>query len=209
MADGTPFARGYTWTKSVLQLRGLVSKAPKRSAHRGKRAHQAPARPAPEGETARSAPHSAGAGRLDLVVTLDDAASAMLVCCLVEEEGTASSFIGLKQTIAAHGLFSPLHRPRQPLLLHPQGRRASRQDPPDPGGCGTGAARHRAHPELLPGGPGAHGAAVRHAPEPPAPLLRQEGLASIEAANHWLATIYVAQHDAASAGSRLPRKGQR
>ena len=26
MADGTPFSRGYTWTKSVLQLRGLVSK---------------------------------------------------------------------------------------------------------------------------------------------------------------------------------------
>src|SRR5215213_3813690 len=37
MADGTPFSRGYTWTKSVLQLRGLVSKAPKRSAHRKKR----------------------------------------------------------------------------------------------------------------------------------------------------------------------------
>src|SRR3954469_4757569 len=34
MADGTPFSRGYTWTKSVLQVRGLVSKAPKRSAHR-------------------------------------------------------------------------------------------------------------------------------------------------------------------------------
>src|SRR5215211_1660480 len=27
MADGGPFLRGYTWTKSVLQLRGLVSKA--------------------------------------------------------------------------------------------------------------------------------------------------------------------------------------
>src|SRR5436305_9757795 len=37
MADGTPFSRGYTWTKSVLQLRGLVSKPPKRSAHRKKR----------------------------------------------------------------------------------------------------------------------------------------------------------------------------
>src|SRR3954449_3044666 len=40
MADGTPFSRGYTWTKSVLQLRGLVSKAPKRSAHRKKRARR-------------------------------------------------------------------------------------------------------------------------------------------------------------------------
>src|SRR4051812_17217846 len=40
MADGTPFSRGYTWTKSVLQVRGLVSKAPKRSAHRKKRARR-------------------------------------------------------------------------------------------------------------------------------------------------------------------------
>ena len=40
MADGKPFVRGYTWTKSVLQLRGLVSKAPKRSAHRKKRARR-------------------------------------------------------------------------------------------------------------------------------------------------------------------------
>src|SRR3954464_6242119 len=38
MADGTPFSRGYTWTKGVLQPRGLVAKAPKRSAHRTKRA---------------------------------------------------------------------------------------------------------------------------------------------------------------------------
>jgi hypothetical protein len=26
--------------------------------------------------------------------------------------------------------------------------------------------------------------------------LRQEGLASIEAANHWLATVYIPQHNA-------------
>src|SRR4051795_8468540 len=40
MADGTPFSRGYTWTKSVLQVRGLVRKAPRRSAHRKKRARR-------------------------------------------------------------------------------------------------------------------------------------------------------------------------
>ncbi|MFL5131300.1 MAG: helix-turn-helix domain-containing protein, partial [Microvirga sp.] len=37
MADGQPFGRSYTWTKSVLQQRGLVTKAPKRSAHRKRR----------------------------------------------------------------------------------------------------------------------------------------------------------------------------
>src|SRR5215212_8312635 len=40
MADGQPFSRSYTWTKSVLQQRGLVTKAPKRSAHRKKRARR-------------------------------------------------------------------------------------------------------------------------------------------------------------------------
>ncbi len=36
MADGASFKRSYTWTKSVLQSRGLVTKAPKRSVHRKK-----------------------------------------------------------------------------------------------------------------------------------------------------------------------------
>ena len=92
MADGTPFSRGYTWTKSVLQLRGLVSKAPKRSAHRKKRAR----RPLPglllfqDGSKHAWLPQGP---ELDLVVTLDDATSAMLSAVLVEEEGTASSLM--------------------------------------------------------------------------------------------------------------------
>src|SRR3954464_10707186 len=71
MADGTPFVRGYTWTKSVLQLRGLVSKAPRRSAHRKKRAR----RPLPgmllfqDGSKHAWLPQGP---ELDLVVTMDD-----------------------------------------------------------------------------------------------------------------------------------------
>src|SRR3982750_3395270 len=41
-ADGKPFGRSYTWTKSVLQSRGLVTKAPRRSAHRKRRARRPP-----------------------------------------------------------------------------------------------------------------------------------------------------------------------
>src|SRR4051795_8320905 len=111
MADGKPFVRGYTWTKSVLQRRGLVSKAPRRSAHRKKRAR----RPLPgmllfqDGSKHAWLPKGP---ELDLVVTMDDATSAMLSAVLVEEEGTASSFIGLKQTIAGQGLFSALYTDR-------------------------------------------------------------------------------------------------
>src|SRR3954451_19266544 len=92
MADGRLFVRGYTWTKSVLQQRGLVKKAAKRSAHRKKRAR----RPLPglllfqDGSKHAWLPQGP---ELDLIVTMDDATSAILSAVLVEEEGTASSFI--------------------------------------------------------------------------------------------------------------------
>src|SRR4029453_10287987 len=91
MADGKLFVRSYTWTKSVLQLRGLVSKAPKRSAPRKKRAR----RPLPgmllfqDGSKHAWLPQGP---ELDLVVTMDDATSAILSAFLVEEEGTISIF---------------------------------------------------------------------------------------------------------------------
>src|SRR3954452_6863172 len=72
MADGKPFVRSYPWTKSVLQRRGLITRAPKRAAHRKKRAR----RPLPgmllfqDGSKHAWLPQGP---ELDLVVTLDDA----------------------------------------------------------------------------------------------------------------------------------------
>ena len=37
MASGTPFRRSYTWTRNVLQFRGLTTKAPRRGVHRRRR----------------------------------------------------------------------------------------------------------------------------------------------------------------------------
>jgi hypothetical protein len=196
MADGTPFSRGYTWTKSVLQQRGLVTKAPKRSAHRKKRAR----RPLPGMLVFQDGSQHAWLPQgppLDLVVTLDDATSAILSAVLVEEEGTASSFIGLKQTIAAHGLFSALYTDRgshyfyTPKAGEPvdkthltQVGRALKQLGIEhiPSYCPEGRGRM----ERL------FGTLQSRLP----PLLRQEGLASIEAANRWLATVYIPQHNA-------------
>src|SRR3954471_10864844 len=196
MADGTPFSRGYTWTKSVLQLRGLVSKAPKRSDHRKKRAR----RPLPgmlvfqDGSKHAWLPQGP---ELDLVVTMDDATSAILSAFLVEEEGTASSFVGLKEVIAAHGLFSAFYTDRgshyfyTPKTGEPvdkthltQVGRALKQLGIEhiPSDCPEGRGRM----ERL------FGTLQSRLP----PLLRQEGLASIEAANHWLATVYIPQHNA-------------
>jgi transposase InsO family protein len=195
MADGTPFSRGYTWTKSVLQLRGLVSKAPKRSAHRKKRAR----RPLPgmllfqDGSKHAWLPQGP---ELDLVVTLDDATSAMLSAVLVEEEGTASSFIGLKQTIAAHGLFSALYTDRGSHYFH-----TPKAGEPVDKTCLTQVGRALKQlgiehiPSSCPEGRGRMERLFGTLQSRLPPLMRQEGLASIEAANRWLATVYIPHHN--------------
>jgi len=105
------FSLGYTWTKMVLQSRGLVAIAPRRSAHRKKR----PRRPLPGMMLFQDgSPHEwlVGQAPLDLIVTLDDATSAIYSIFLVEEEGTASSFRGLDEVISRHGLFCSFYTDR-------------------------------------------------------------------------------------------------
>ena len=103
---------GYTVTRLALQSAGLVIPAPRRGKHRKKR----PRRPLPgmllfqDGSTHRWI--GALGHDLDLVVTLDDAAGCIYSAILVEQEGTMSSFLGLRETIAAHGLFGSLYTDR-------------------------------------------------------------------------------------------------
>ena len=111
------FRWGYTWTKAYLQNRGLLAKAPRRGAHRRKR----PRRPLIGMMLHQDASrHSwlGGLGPLDLVVTLDDATSAIYSAILVEEEGTMSSFAGLRETVAVHGLPCALYTDRGSHYFH-------------------------------------------------------------------------------------------
>jgi transposase len=111
MADGQPFRRSYSLVKSVLQLRGLTTKAPRRGVHRRKRER----RPLPGMMLFQDGSKHAWLGQgpdLDLIVTMDDATSAITSIFLCEEEGTASSFRGLSETIRAHGLFSSFYTDR-------------------------------------------------------------------------------------------------
>jgi hypothetical protein len=60
-----------------------------------------------------------GQPALDLIVTLDDATSEILSLFLVAEKGTASTFRGLREVVAEHGLFCadpgrPSFRPEPP-----------------------------------------------------------------------------------------------
>ena len=93
--------RRYTWVKKRRQEADLVSKAAKRGPHRKRRErsalpgmmiHQ-------DGSTHEWVPGK----KWDLIVTLDDATSEHYSMFFAEEEGTASSFRGVRDVIASHG----------------------------------------------------------------------------------------------------------
>lgn len=108
--------RSYTWVKSRLQEVGLIERAPARGKHRKRREraawpgmmlHQ-------DGST-----HEWVAGcRWDLIVTMDDATNEHYSMVFVEQEGSASSFQGLRQVIEARGLFSSLYTDRGSHYWH-------------------------------------------------------------------------------------------
>ena len=111
------FAWGYTWTKTFLQSRGLLPKAPRKGAHRRKRER----RPLPGMMLHQDGSRHVwleGQPALDLIVTLDDATGAIYSAFLVEEEGTASTFRALKETFGAHGLPMSLYRDRGSHYFH-------------------------------------------------------------------------------------------
>jgi len=102
--------RSYTWTKTRLHTAGAVKRAPRRGAHRKKR----PRKPLPgmmlhqDGSTHEWVPGC----QWDLIVTMDDATSALYSAVFVEEEGTMSSLQGLQEVIESQGLFSSLYTDR-------------------------------------------------------------------------------------------------
>lgn len=102
--------RGYTWIKYCLQDSGLVKKAKKRGEHRRKRPRQ-PMKGMmlhQDGST-----HQWIEGIYwDLIVTLDDADNEIYSAFFVEQEGTASSFQGVRDVIVEHGLFCSLYTDR-------------------------------------------------------------------------------------------------
>jgi helix-turn-helix protein len=110
---------GYTVTRLALQGAGLVAPQKRRGGTHRKRRER---RPLPgmllfqDGSTHRWI--GALDRDLDLVVTLDDATSAIYSAILVEEEGTMSSFLGLAETIAEHGLFRSLYTDRGSHYFH-------------------------------------------------------------------------------------------
>ena len=102
--------RSYSWVKKCLQEAKLISKAEKRGAHR-KRRPRAPMRGMMIHQDGSQHEWIVGQ-EWDLIVTMDDATSEHYSMFFVEEEGTASSFRGVREVIARHGLFSSFYSDR-------------------------------------------------------------------------------------------------
>ncbi len=112
------FGLGYTWTKTTLQGAGLVARARRRGAHRKKRPRR-PLRGMMLHQDGSSHEWIEGLGRsLDLIVTLDDATSEIYSAFLVEEEGTMSTFQGLCEVIGTRGLPCTLYSDRGSHYFH-------------------------------------------------------------------------------------------
>ena len=109
-------SRSYTWVKNTLQQKGLVPKAALKGTHRKKRTRAPYAGMLLHQDGSR---HQWIAGKYwDLIVTLDDASSEHYSMFFVEEEGTQSSFRGVKEVIEQHGLFASLYTDRGSHYWH-------------------------------------------------------------------------------------------
>jgi hypothetical protein len=106
------YTLGYTVTKLHLHRAGLVRAATKRSAHRKKRPRRPMVGMMLHQDASTHAWLPSGAGKHDLVVTMEDATSAIYSAFLVDQEGTASSFRGVREVVAKHGLFCSLYTDR-------------------------------------------------------------------------------------------------
>lgn len=183
-------ARCYTWVKSRLQEAGLIKRAKKRGAHRKRRErspllgmmiHQ-------DGSTHEWVAHQ----KWDLIVTMDDATNEHYSMFFVAEEGTASSFRGVKEVIEKRGLFSSFYSDRGSHYWHtPEaGGKVDKHNPTQ-----FGQAMKRLGIEMIAAySPQARGRSERMFRTHQARLPKELALANITdmaAANQYLKEVYL------------------
>ena len=189
------FAWSYTWTKTTLQRAGLVSKAPRRGAHRRRRPRKPCVGMMLHQDGSR---HEwlAGQAACDLIVTMDDATSEIYSAFLVEEEGTASTFRALKQVFTDKGMPSSLYTDRGSHYFHT----------PEAGGkvakdqhTQVGRALHQLGIEHIAAySPEARGRSERAFGTLQDRLVKElalAGIATVEAADRFIADTYLPDHN--------------
>jgi len=191
------FPFSYSWAKTFLHRRQLVPIAPRKGAHRKKR----PRRPLigmllhQDGSRHRWIPGQDCDH--DLIVTMDDATSFLYAARLVEEEGTMSSFAGLRDVIATHGLFCSLYTDRGSHYFETPVA-GGKVDKTMPTQVGRALAQLRI--EHIPAySPEARGRSERMFGTLQGRLpqeLKLAGIATLEAANRFIAEVYLPAHNA-------------
>jgi transposase len=190
------YTLGYTVTKLHLHRSGEVRAARKRSAHRKKRPRRPMVGMMLHQDASTHAWLPGGAARHDLVVTMEDATSAIYSMFLVDEEGTASSLRGVREVVAKHGLFCSLYTDRGSHYFFT----------PEAGGAVSrtvqtqfGRAMKQLGVEHIAAySPQARGRSERvfstlqdRLPKE----LKLAGISTLEAANRWISEIYIAEHN--------------
>ena len=108
--------RRYTWVKERLQEAGEVEKASARGQHRKRR--ERAAWPGMLLHQDASTHEWVPGVKWDLVVTMDDATHEHYSMRFVEEEGTASSLLGVRDVIERRGLFAARYTDRGSHYWH-------------------------------------------------------------------------------------------
>jgi transposase len=183
--------RSYSWVKSRLQEAGVVEKAPGRGKHRKRR--ERAAWPGMMLHQDASTHEWVAGAKWDLVVTMDDATNEHYSIRFVEEEGTASSFLGVRDVIEKRGLFAALYTDRGSHYWHtPQaGGKVDKANLTQ-----FGRAMARLGIEMIPAySPQARGRSERmfrtHQGRLPKEL-RGAGIGDMGAANRYLNEVYLA-----------------
>jgi hypothetical protein len=183
-------SRSYSWVKNALQSRGLVKKAAGKGKHRKRRE-----RAALPGMMLHqdASTHQWVLGKYwDLVVTMDDATNEHYSMRFVDEEGTWSSFLGVRDVIEKKGLFCSLYTDRGSHYWHtPEaGGKVDKDNPTQ-----FGQAMNRLGVEMIPAySPEARGRSERafktHQGRLPQELALL-GVTDMETANRYLTEIYL------------------
>lgn len=188
------FKRSYNWVRLTLQEYSRLRPAPRRGAHRRKR----PRRPLPGMMIHQdgSSHQWVGDQWWDLIVTMDDATSEVYSAFFVDEEGTMSSFRGLRDVIGAKGLFSSFYTDRGGHYWHtPEaGGKVDKTNPTQ-----VGRALGQLGIEHIPAySPQARGRSERMFETLQGRLpqeLRTAGITTIEEANRFLVEVYLPEHN--------------
>jgi hypothetical protein len=190
------YSLGYTVTKLHLQRAGLVRLAKTRSAHRKKRPRRPMVGMMLHQDASTHAWLPGAVSKHDLVVTMDDANSAIYSAFLVDQEGTASSLRGVREVVATHGLFCSLYTDRGSHYFEtPEaGGRVSRTLLTQFGR----ALKQLGVEHIAAYSPQARGRSERVFSTLQDRLPKElalAGIATVEAANTWLRDVYIPAHN--------------